>query len=425
MDKHRPDKAPPAYDREGKRPGTQARLAPLSSVKRPRARQGPGGAIAQGESPAPGKEPRQNPEPFAAGPADPRPGTDRRRKRRNPDIPEPADEVRALRRNRLVEGLEKRFHIVENQYHFKGDKGGLAFEVERHHLRTLHEDQGVVSAMVDMAEVRGWRTLKLGGTHAFRRAAWLEARGRGLETSGFRPGKADLARLAELQVERGLKQDRPKSRGDHGAIQATAQPGRDREDPAPVLDPRQSEVVRVLQAIMKDRGDPPDAIARAALVATERLQAARVYTGRLKETGTAPYPGDPTGRESCFIVLEDDKKQRQTIWGADLPRALAASGAAAGDRVALAYRGRKPVEIDVPVKDRSGRVTGVQKETVQRNSWELVPFERLRLDVQKRVERAATRSGLAPEIRVYDRSANSQKREPARPPRPRSPERTL
>ena len=432
MDSRKPDRAQTTEDPELPSERTQRRLPPLASVKRARPPRSPGGSIGPGDGPARQRQRRTSdrPEPIVARDDAQEltgrdPETDRKGKRRKPEIPELAVEARAARRNLLVEGLEKRFHIVENQYHFKGDKGGLAFEVERHHLRTLHEDQGVVSAMIDMAEVRGWTTLKLGGTQAFRRAAWLEARGRGLETSGYSATKADLARLTDLRDERSQDRTRNTPVRDPKPAAPSRDPVSRQVDPAPVLDTTQRQAVRLLESIMTHRGDPPDAIARAVEMAAERLQAAGVFTGRLVETGTAPYRDDPAARDSFFVVLEDNGKTRQKIWGADLPRALSSSGATIGDEVALAFRGRRAVEVEVPVVDDRGRTTGSRKETVQRNNWELVPLDRLRADAKKRVALAAERSGRPGEVRVFDRNGLSQTTPSVRTPRPRGPERTL
>ncbi|GAB3742122.1 hypothetical protein GCM10028794_28280 [Silanimonas algicola] len=59
-----------------------------------------------------------------------------------------------------------------------------------------------ISALVDVAEARGWSSIKLTGTEEFRRAMWLEASLRGMDVRGFTPTPEDKARLSALQAER-------------------------------------------------------------------------------------------------------------------------------------------------------------------------------------------------------------------------------
>ena len=56
--------------------------------------------------------------------------------------------------------------------------------------------------MVDLAVAKGWQGIKIKGTDAFKREAWLAATERGLETTGYRPKNADRERLAEIMAER-------------------------------------------------------------------------------------------------------------------------------------------------------------------------------------------------------------------------------
>jgi Ti-type conjugative transfer relaxase TraA len=78
--------------------------------------------------------------------------------------------------------------------------------------------------------------------------------------------------------------------------------------------------------------------------------------GRLIEHGKAPYGQDPQNRDSYFVTLETDGGKKHTTWGVDLERALAASGAKAGDRIGLEHNGSQTV-----------RLPGGQ--TAERNSW--------------------------------------------------------
>ncbi|MCA4047113.1 Ti-type conjugative transfer relaxase TraA, partial [Pseudomonas aeruginosa] len=78
--------------------------------------------------------------------------------------------------------------------------------------------------------------------------------------------------------------------------------------------------------------------------------------GRLVDHGAAPYENKPENRQSYFATLENDKGERHTIWGVDLERAIAASGAQRGDRIGLEHGGSETVRLP-------------DGTTAERNTW--------------------------------------------------------
>lgn len=78
--------------------------------------------------------------------------------------------------------------------------------------------------------------------------------------------------------------------------------------------------------------------------------------GRLVDHGAAPYENNPENRPSYFATLENDKGERHTIWGVDLERAIAASGAKRGDRIGLEHGGSETVRLP-------------DGTTAERNTW--------------------------------------------------------
>jgi hypothetical protein len=79
-------------------------------------------------------------------------------------------------------------------------------------------------------------------------------------------------------------------------------------------------------------------------------------TGRLVDHGAAPYENKPENRASYFATLENDKGERHTIWGVDLERAIASSGAKRGDRIGLEHGGSETVRLP-------------DGTTAERNTW--------------------------------------------------------
>lgn len=78
-------------------------------------------------------------------------------------------------------------------------------------ITTKLNDRQTVGAMLDLAQSRGWNSVKLRGTEDFKREAWVQAQVRGLETEGYRPKATDLQeadrrKVAAAPVETPAKQ---------------------------------------------------------------------------------------------------------------------------------------------------------------------------------------------------------------------------
>lgn len=74
----------------------------------------------------------------------------------------------------------------------RGDKG----------LHTSKSDKDTVTAMLDMAQSKGWESIKLKGSEDFKREAWMEAQMRGIKTKGYEPSEKDKLELQARQAER-------------------------------------------------------------------------------------------------------------------------------------------------------------------------------------------------------------------------------
>ncbi|MEJ5074411.1 LPD7 domain-containing protein [Enterobacter ludwigii] len=121
-------------------------------------------------------------------------------------------------------------------------------------------------------------------------------------------------------------------------------------------------------------------------------------TGKLLESGRAPYQFDKANTESFYVQLRT-KTGNKTYWGVELEQALKDSGQTHGDMVKLQYLGKKPVTVNVPVTDKYGVVTGYERQEKHRNHWSLTPAQDNRLLV-------ADRHNVAPaELSAYDGNA--------------------
>ena len=83
---------------------------------------------------------------------------------------------------------------------------------------------------------------------------------------------------------------------------------------------------------------------RAQLYA-DRQEFSDRQAGRLVEHGAAPYEHQPGNSGSYFVTLENDKGQRNTIWGVDLERAMKEAAPEIGDKIGLQHMGSVPVRL--------------------------------------------------------------------------------
>jgi len=92
--------------------------------------------------------------------------------------------------------------IGRTEYRFRGDSSRVAFTESTFRLATDTNSPSVARSMVDVAEARNWRTLRVSGNEDFRRMVWLEASVRGVKALGYEPNPADLEVLKKEREAR-------------------------------------------------------------------------------------------------------------------------------------------------------------------------------------------------------------------------------
>lgn len=102
------------------------------------------------------------------------------------------------------------------------------------------------------------------------------------------------------------------------------------------------------------------------------------HAGRLVEHGAAPYEHQAGKSESYFVMLENDKGQRNTIWGVDLERAMKEAAPEIGDRIGLQHTGSEPVRLP-------------DGQMVERHSWKVRDASEL---AYSQLENRLSRSGV-------------------------------
>lgn len=311
------------------------------------------------------------------------------------------------------ESLRKRYLQAESKFFYRGgdNEGELAFEDKGKRIATEHNDPAVARSMVELAEAKGWTSLKAKGAEEFRREIWLQASLRGIQMQGYQPRDVDLAKLKDLQAEEG--RDKGKNvieRGPELALASRAP----RAAPAVAVDPeavvdeshagmskQQLAAIETIKAVMRERGDSDKAVQMAADIAAKRFLTDRVYVGTVLEHGAAPYENNPDKDDSYYIKLQTASGER-TVWGVDLPRALEEGEADVGQPIALAYQGNKMVTIKVKERDEAGNVTGEKEMDVKRNAWDVRKLDAVRTEALEKVQAKGDRQPL---VKVYDRDA--------------------
>lgn len=261
---------------------------------------------------------------------------DRAREHAPVDAPSPAL-IPASRTNAAVDSRTNspedqlpdfvRRHFVRSgaEFFYRQTPDKLAFETRGETLRAHDSSVSVATAMVEMAEARGWSALKVKGSKDFRRLVWAAAAKRGLSVDGYTPSAGERAMLEQDQeASRPPQRDALGSRAD----------GRQRERPT----------------------DP--------------------LAGTLVNYGSAPFRNQQGNSPSYFVSLRSESGSMTTHWGLDLERALDESGAAAGDQVRLARLGKQRVQVQEPVRDQQGKVVDHVTRETERNSWSVTVLSR-------------------------------------------------
>lgn len=111
-------------------------------------------------------------------------------------------------------GFDSRFIAVGTRFFTKDQSADkqpeFVFQDKGARLEVADSFRGKdITALVDVAEARGWSSIKLTGTEEFRRAMWTEASLRGIDVRGFTPTPEDKARLTALQAARSPAQTQP------------------------------------------------------------------------------------------------------------------------------------------------------------------------------------------------------------------------
>ena len=99
-------------------------------------------------------------------------------------------------------GLNKRYVRVEGRYLDLNNTQTVMFEDKGGKIKTAKNDPQTISDMLDTAQAKNWDSIRISGSHDFKKQMWLEAELRGIPSTGYKPGKEDLALRDQMREMR-------------------------------------------------------------------------------------------------------------------------------------------------------------------------------------------------------------------------------
>jgi len=154
--------------------------------------------------------------------------------------------------------------IGRTEYRFRGDTSRVAFTESTFRLATDTNSPSVARSMVDVAEARNWRALRVSGNDDFERMVWLEASVRGVKTLGYGPNPADLEVLNRERDARLINRIEP-ARGDLSRTAAAS------VDKASVRGGGRKAVLAAIEAVLVAKRVPDKQREAVMAAATEKL----------------------------------------------------------------------------------------------------------------------------------------------------------
>ena len=194
--------------------------------------------------------------------------------------------------------------VGQTEYRFRGDTTRVAFTESTFRLATDTNSPSVARSMVDVAEARDWKALRVSGHEELRRMVWFEASLRGVKTIGYEPMPSDMAWLRGEREARQVNRIEPAARTDAPAAagKASARGSGSRKTVLAAI-----EAVLVAQRVPEKRREA--IMAAAADNLAKRLAAGEVHKVKVYDKAAAqrqpvvrPVPEQQRARERTAHV---------------------------------------------------------------------------------------------------------------------------
>lgn len=162
--------------------------------------------------------------------------------------------------------------IGQVEYRFRSDTSRIAFTESTFRLSTQTSNPSVARSMVEVAQARNWRGLRISGADDFRRLVWLEASVRGVKAVGYEPDPRDLDMLRRERDARQTHRVEP-------ALDASTEASAARAARAPSGACGRPAVVAAIDAVLSAKKVPQ--ARRAAVLAAVAEKLVRRERGEL------------------------------------------------------------------------------------------------------------------------------------------------
>ena len=163
--------------------------------------------------------------------------------------------------------------IGRTEYRFRGDTSRVAFTESTFRLATDTNSPSVARSMVDVAETRNWKALRVSGNEDFKRMVWLEASVRGVKTIGYEPNPGDLELLKREREARLVNRIEPARDASGSAAAAPAEKSSARGGGG------RKAVLAAIEAVLVAKNVPEKQRVAVMAAATEKL-AQRIRDGQ-------------------------------------------------------------------------------------------------------------------------------------------------
>ena len=163
--------------------------------------------------------------------------------------------------------------IGRTEYRFRGDTSRVAFTESTFRLATDTNSPSVARSMVDVAEARNWRALRVSGNEDFKRMVWLEASVRGVKTIGYEPNPGDLELLKKEREARLVNRIEPERADSPNAATSPTEKSSARGGGG------RKAVLAAIEAVLVAKGVPEKQREAVMAAATEKL-AQRIRDGQ-------------------------------------------------------------------------------------------------------------------------------------------------
>ncbi len=171
--------------------------------------------------------------------------------------------------------------IGRTEYRFRGDTSRVAFTESTFRLATDTNSPSVARSMVDVAEARNWRSLRVSGNEDFKRMVWLEASVRGVKTLGYEPNPGDLEVLKREREARLVNRIEPARDASGSTTAAPAEKASARSGGG------RKTVLAAIEAVLVAKKVPEKQRAAVMAAATEKL-AHRTRDGQVPKVSQRP-----------------------------------------------------------------------------------------------------------------------------------------